>query len=80
MGKIGTAERVEIIFLIPEFLSCLIVSVVSVVPILPIFPMSLPTSFSALFLARRVADATLGKNPDDGLYMKYCSLSGLSFC
>ena len=23
------------------------------------------------------ADATLGKNPDDGRYKKYCSLSGL---
>ena len=29
------------------------------------------------FLVRGVADATLGKNPDDGLYKKYCSLSGL---
>ena len=29
------------------------------------------------FLVRRVADATLGKNPDDGLYKKYRSLSGL---
>jgi hypothetical protein len=26
---------------------------------------------------QKVVDATLGKNPDDGLYMAYCSLSGL---
>ena len=25
----------------------------------------------------KAADATLGKNPDDGLYLAYCSLSGL---
>ena len=36
-----------------------------------------PPQSAHLFLARRVADATLGKNPDDGLYKKYRSLSGL---
>ena len=25
----------------------------------------------------KAADTTLGKNPDDGLYLRYCSLSGL---
>ena len=25
----------------------------------------------------KAADTTLGKNPDDGLYLAYCSLSGL---
>ena len=35
-----------------------------------------PPKLARKFLVRRVADATLGKNPDDGLYKKYCSLSG----
>ena len=26
---------------------------------------------------QEAADTTLGKNPDDGLYLRYCSLSGL---
>ena len=26
---------------------------------------------------QKAADTTLGKNPDDGLYLRYCSLSGL---
>ena len=37
---------------------------------------SLMRCYQEKFLVRRVADATLGKNPDDGLYKKYCSLSG----
>ena len=31
---------------------------------------------SAQFVVRSVSSATLGKNSDDGLYSKYCSLLG----
>ena len=46
-------------------------------PILPILPIS-PVSLNQRdkFLVRSVPSATLGKNPDDGLCSKYCSLSG----
>ena len=40
---------------------------------------SIPTSISALFLVRRVADATLGKNPDDGLYFGVLLIVGTLF-
>ena len=30
-----------------------------------------------LISQEKAADATLGKNPDDGLYLAYCSLLGL---
>ena len=34
------------------------------------------TSLSTQFVVRSVSSATLGKNSDDGLYSKYCSLLG----
>ena len=34
------------------------------------------TSLSTQFVVRSVSSATLGKNSNDGLYSKYCSLLG----
>ena len=39
----------------------------------------MPPFLSALFLVRRVADATLGKNPDDGLYFGVLLIVGTLF-
>ena len=38
-----------------------------------------PPQSAHLFLARRVADATLGKNPDDGLYFGVLLIVGTFF-
>ena len=47
---------------------------------LPIYPMLLPTMISRIiFLVRRVPSATLGKNPDDGLYYNVLPIAGI-FC
>ena len=35
------------------------------------------TGLHSLISQEKAADTTLGKNPDDGLYLRYCSLSGL---
>ena len=71
---VGTTEITEKFIIILMILCFAVVSFVSVVSVVS---KKLPKHHDPIS-QEKAADTTLGKNPDDGLYLKYCSLSGIS--
>ncbi|MBR4029435.1 MAG: hypothetical protein IKJ08_07610, partial [Alistipes sp.] len=71
---VGTTEITEKFIVILMILCFAVVSFVSVVSV--VSKKNSPSTTTQIS-CQKAADTTLGKNPDDGLYLRYCSLSGL---
>ena len=74
---VGTTEITEKFIIILMILCFAVVSFVSVVSVVSVVSKKNSPSPTTPISCQKAADTTLGKNPDDGLYLAYCSLSGL---